>query len=303
MAARWCLRSPGRPLFEVSLESTCAVYLGAFQRRRVHTDHYEANQKFGYLVGCVHSNHCWQGPFSSRGHYCRAGCCLPGFVWTTICIHLMDCRGRGSPPEETVEWLLSKPLRGRGALIPAFAQVLEGAGLLARCSINTTGGSEALDAHSQTPFIVRSDRDPGSPLPGREWPGCGGSDAASRTWPAGSCLVASSGGLRLRSSLQSGLDVAFFQSGPVGFPCIPVLSPASFCLAGRSRASRAGRGWWWVGRTLLACCREGTPRPPPPTLVNTFSCQNSLPPSTVLSFLARQEVFGVLFLVFFRDIS
>lgn len=264
MAARWCLRSPGRPLFEVSLESTCAVYLGAFQRRRVHTDHYEANQKFGYLVGCVHSNHCWQGPFSSRGHYCRAGCCLPGFVWTTICIHLMDCRGRGSPPEETVEWLLSKPLRGRGALIPAFAQVLEGVGLLARCSINTTGGSEALDAHSQTPFIVRSDRDPGSPLPGREWPGCGGSDAASRTWPAGSCLVASSGGLRLRSSLQSGLDVAFFQSGPVGFPCIPLSChlPPSVWLDAQEPPEQAGVGGGWGGLCSLAA-EKAPPAPLP----------------------------------------
>lgn len=26
-----------------------------------HTDHYEANQKFGYLVGCVHSHHCCEG--------------------------------------------------------------------------------------------------------------------------------------------------------------------------------------------------------------------------------------------------
>lgn len=31
------LGSPGKPLFEVSLESTCAMCLGAFQRRRVHT--------------------------------------------------------------------------------------------------------------------------------------------------------------------------------------------------------------------------------------------------------------------------
>lgn len=304
MAACWCLQSPGRPLFEVSLESTCAVYLGAFQRRRVHTDHYEANQKFGYLVGCVHSNHCWQGPFSSRGHYCRAGCCLPGFVWTTICIHLMDCQGRGSPPEETVEWLLSKPLRGRGALIPAFAQVLERAGLLARCSINTTGSSEALDAHSQTPFIVCSDRDPGSPLTGREWPGCSGSDAMSRPWPAGSCFVASSGGLWLSSSLQSDLVVAFFQSSPMGFPCKPLSChlPSSVWLD-TVKSLQRGQGLGVGGEDFAHLLQRRLPPPPPPTKVNTFSCQNALPSSTVLSFLARQEVFGVLFLVFFRDVS
>lgn len=78
--------------------------------------------------------------------------------------------------------------------MPAFAQVLQRAGLLARCSINTTGGSEALDVRSQAPFIARPDRDPGSPFPGRERPDSSGSDAANRTWPAGSWCVDSSGG-------------------------------------------------------------------------------------------------------------
>ncbi|KAB0403502.1 hypothetical protein E2I00_008956, partial [Balaenoptera physalus] len=49
--------------------------------------------------------------------------------------------------------------------LAAKGVVLKGAGLLARRSINTTGGSKALDVRSQAPFISRSDRDPGSPLP------------------------------------------------------------------------------------------------------------------------------------------
>lgn len=61
-----------------------------------------------------------------------------------------------------MEWLLSKTLRGRGALIPAFAQVLERAGLLAVLhqydrQLRSFGRSFT------DPFIVCSDRDPGSP--------------------------------------------------------------------------------------------------------------------------------------------
>lgn len=38
------------------------MYLGTFQKRRVHASHYKDHQQFGYLVGCVHSNHCCKGP-------------------------------------------------------------------------------------------------------------------------------------------------------------------------------------------------------------------------------------------------
>lgn len=99
----------------------------------MHTDHYEANQKFGYLVAVYTAIIVGKGPsppeaiIAERGAVCLV---LSGPRSTST---WMDCQGRGLLPEETVEWLLSKPLRGRGALIPAFAQVLERAGLLARC--------------------------------------------------------------------------------------------------------------------------------------------------------------------------
>lgn len=157
----------------------CRV-LGSLSKGTGAHSHYEANQ-FGYLVGCVHSNHCWQGPFSSRGHYCKAGCCLPGFVWTTICIHLMDCQGQGSPPEETVEWLLSKPLRGRGALIPAFAQVLgEGRALAADAPSITTEQLRSFGRSFTDPFYCLLRQGPRkSTLPGRSGQ-ASSSDAMSR---------------------------------------------------------------------------------------------------------------------------
>lgn len=53
---------------------------------------------------------------------------MPGFVQATVCIHLMDCQGRGSPPWETVEWLLSRLFRGRGALHQHLPRSLRGPG-------------------------------------------------------------------------------------------------------------------------------------------------------------------------------
>lgn len=90
----------------------------------MHTNHDEADQKLGYLARCVHNS--VARALLLRGLLCGEGCCLPGFCPGQICIHLMDCRGRGSPPWEAVECLLSAVEK----CCPVFAQVLEMPGAL-----------------------------------------------------------------------------------------------------------------------------------------------------------------------------
>ena len=178
-------------------------------------------------------------------------------------------------------------MSGRGALIPAFAQVLKKAGLLARRSINTTGGSEALDVRSQAPFIAHSDRDPGSPL----------LDGGGQTQRAGPGLralgvwTALGAAAQFKSAGWSG--VAFLQSSPVGPPkLLPCHLPSSVW---RAAVKSLQRGWGRGGSRGL-CSLWGRPPRPPSAGINAFSS------SAVLSFLARQEVFGVSFWVFFWDI-
>lgn len=200
----------------------------AFQGRRVHTDHYEANQKFGYLVGCVHSNHWLKGPFSSRGHYCRAGCCLPGFVWTTI--YPLDgyCPGSGSPPPVRASGVAAemKPAVEREHW-PGVASPREGPGSW-RSAPSIRQAAPKLWTLILTPFIiVCSDAGPRKSTPRQrglarlQWLRCNEQALAASTalwlvwWPA----------MALSSSLQSDLVVAFFQSSPMGFPCKPMLSP------------------------------------------------------------------------------
>lgn len=115
--------------------------------------------------------------------------------------------------------------------------------------------------------------------------------------------MASSGGLWLSSSLQSDLVVAFFQSSPMGFPCKPLSChlPSSVWLD-TVKSLQRGQGWGWVGRDFAHLLQRRLSPPPPPTRVNTFKAKMPCHPA-LCCLLARQEVFGVLFLVFFRDVS
>lgn len=156
-----------------------------------------------------------------------------------------------------------------------------------------------MDVRSQAPFIARSDRDPGSPLPGRERPDSSGSDAANRTWPAGSWCVDSSGGcgsVQVCRVVWSGLPPVH----PVGPPKpLPCHLPSSVWRAAVKSLQR-GVGQGWEPGALLTV---GTPPPPTPLRRDKhLQFRNTLPSSAVLSFLARQEVLGVSFWVFFWDI-
>lgn len=89
-------------------------------------------------------------PFSHTGHYCGQGCCLPGFVQATICIHLTHCQGRASSSGNSGVAPL-QTLKRAGSTNPPFAQVLERAGdpnvVLDQCDRLL----RSRDVHSQAP--------------------------------------------------------------------------------------------------------------------------------------------------------
>lgn len=142
--------SPGKPLFEVSLESTCSEHLGVFQKQRMCTQvMMKLIRSWGYLARCVHNSGRTR-PSPAR-LLCGEGCCLPGFCPGQICIHLMDCWGRGSPPWEAVECLLRAVEKG----CPVFAQALEMPGAF-RGARSIRGTLRSLGHSSREPFSLRT---------------------------------------------------------------------------------------------------------------------------------------------------
>lgn len=168
---------------------------------------------------------------------------MPGFVWATLCIHLMDCQGRGSPPWETVEWR-EQTLKRKGIANTACAQVLERAG--PREVLDNRTAAERLWKAIHGASRCSHRRAPAGPL------------------PAGQRQLAGPG-LRAPGFLPSTVAVAQFKFTKVlcsGLPLIqPCLGPLISCpVPGlrpgwtlrkrlRGRRQRAGRegGCWPVG--------------------------------------------------------
>lgn len=106
-------------------------------------------RSWGYLARCVHNSGRTR-PSPAR-LLCGEGCCLPGFCPGQICIHLMDCWGRGSPPWEAVECLLRAVEKG----CPVFAQALEMPGAF-RGARSIRGTLRSLGHRSREPFSRRT---------------------------------------------------------------------------------------------------------------------------------------------------
>lgn len=151
---------------------------------------------------------------------------------------------------------------------------------------------------SQTLFIAHPDRDPGSPLQGREQPG--GLDTVSTTRPTGAWSFASYGGPRSVQVCQSDLERPSSRPAPMGpLKPLPHHLP-SFCLSGwmlKRNLQRKSTGCGVGGRRGV---RPLQGRPPHPVArVNTLSCQNVLKSGAVAVFFGEAgHVFGFIFGVF-----
>lgn len=175
---------------------------------------------------------------------------MPGFVWATICIHLMDCQGRGSPPWETVEWL-EPTLKRKGVLIAAFAQVLE-----------SPGATAVLDQRDRRPAALEALASLGCSLKQGPANHSGGSHAASRTWPAGSWFLHQlqwpGAQFKFAGVTWNGLSLVQPCAGPLRpLPCpLPSFSPAD---AERKAPEGVGSGEGWGERGCLPLGREKVP--------------------------------------------
>lgn len=106
--------SPGKLLFEVSLESTCSEHLGVFQKRRMCTQiMMKLIRSWGYLARCVH-NSCRTRPSPARAVMWRGVLFAWVLSWTDL--HPLDgLLGSG------VSFLGSCGVsaQGRGELLPS----------------------------------------------------------------------------------------------------------------------------------------------------------------------------------------